>query len=229
VQEIDFENESLGLEIPSQRIWEGPLAALLARGQERWTRVRTLLQTVPLARLARFSLEELQGLAGLTLPEAKRVQAAFALGRAVERERHPKRPLLRKAQDVHVYLQPYLRGCNRERFLVLVLDVQNRLQGLHEVSKGTLTSSLVHPREVFAPAIVASAASILVVHNHPSGDPEPSQADRDVTRRLVRAGRLLGIPVLDHIICGHLAWRSLRECMDFEEGAHWAAETGASP
>ena len=160
--------------------------------------------------------------------EAQRVCAAFAIGRAVERSEWPEQPLLRRAKDVHAFMANRLRGQQREVFVALHLNVQNRLQGMNEVSVGTLTSSLVHPREVFAPALSARAAAVLVVHNHPSGDPEPSQADRDVTRRLIRAGRLLGIPLVDHVISGHTRWRSMRECMDFEERDLLAAEPWSS-
>lgn len=96
----------------------------------------------------------------------------------------------------------YLDGADREHFVIAMLDRKGSLLGLNTVSVGTLSSSVVHPREVFKPAIVIGAASIILCHNHPSGDTTPSREDTDVTRRLVEAGKLLGIEVLDHVIIG---------------------------
>lgn len=96
----------------------------------------------------------------------------------------------------------YLDGADRENFVIAMLDRKGSLLGLNTVSVGTLSSSVVHPREVFKPAIVIGAASIILCHNHPSGDTVPSREDTDVTRRLVEAGKLLGIEVLDHVIIG---------------------------
>src|SRR4029434_9928578 len=93
-------------------------------------------------------------------------------------------------------------GVNREHFVILLLDQKNQVIGLNTVSIGSLTASVVHPREVFKPAILSNASSILLCHNHPSGDPLPSQEDRALTVRLFQAGKLLGIDVLDHIIVG---------------------------
>lgn len=95
-----------------------------------------------------------------------------------------------------------MQGLDRENFVVLLLDTKNKVIGINTVSIGTLNSSLVHPREVFKPAILASAAALILAHNHPSGDPKPSREDIEVTKRLIEAGGLLGIQVLDHIIVG---------------------------
>lgn len=94
------------------------------------------------------------------------------------------------------------QGEEREHFLAVLLDARNHIKGVVTVSIGTLTASLVHPREVFRPAIVAGAAGVIVAHNHPSGDCTPSSEDREATRRLVKAGELIGIPVLDHVVVG---------------------------
>jgi DNA repair protein RadC len=99
-------------------------------------------------------------------------------------------------------LQTYLADVDREHFVVLMLDQKNHVIGLHTVSMGSLTASIVHPREVFKAAILANAATILCGHNHPSGDTHPSQEDRAITHRLAEAGKLLGITVVDHIIIG---------------------------
>lgn len=99
-------------------------------------------------------------------------------------------------------LQHYLQGVDREHFVVLLLGTKNQLLGINTVSIGTLNASIVHPREVFKPAIIANANAIILGHNHPSGDSNPSPEDRALTKRLVRAGELLGIAVLDHVIIG---------------------------
>ena len=100
---------------------------------------------------------------------------------------------------------------NREEFHIITLDTKNQVLDTHQISVGTLDASLVHPREVFRPAIKDTAASVILVHNHPSGDPAPSTEDRDVTRRLEKAGRTLGIDVLDHIVLGAFCSVSIRE------------------
>jgi DNA repair protein RadC len=109
-------------------------------------------------------------------------------------------------------LRPLLESEPVERFVALLLNGKHRVMGLADVSRGTLTSSLVHPREVFGPALRAHAAALIVAHNHPSGDPEPSLEDLDVTRRLRDAGRILGVPLLDHLVIGAGgSFQSLRE------------------
>ena len=118
----------------------------------------------------------------------------------------------RMAGAVASLLRPHLENETQERFVALLLNGKHRVMGFAEVSRGTLTASLVHPREVFAPALREHAAAIIVAHNHPSGDPEPSLEDIEVTRRLHEAGRILGVPLLDHIIVGEGgSFTSLRE------------------
>lgn len=111
----------------------------------------------------------------------------------------------------HEILANYLAGQDRENFVVLLLDTKNRVIGINTVSVGTLNSTIVHPREVFKPAILANANAIILGHNHPSGDTTPSQADIDITKNLVEAGKILNIEVLDHIIVGHDRFTSLQE------------------
>src|SRR5499433_3566831 len=109
---------------------------------------------------------------------------------------------IRSAAIASTILHTYLADVDREHFVILLLDQKNQVIGIHTVSMGSLTASVVHPREVFKPAILSNAASILCGHNHPSGDCQPSKEDRALTTRLVEAGKLLGIAVLDHIIIG---------------------------
>lgn len=113
-------------------------------------------------------------------------------------------------------MQPVLEPEIVEVFSVLLLNGKHRIIGMAEISRGTMTTALVHPREVFGPALRLSAAAIIVVHNHPSGDPEPSMEDVEVTRRLIGVGKMLGVPVLDHIIVGEDGrYTSLRERLEF--------------
>ena len=109
---------------------------------------------------------------------------------------------IRSSADASTLLHTYLADVDREHFVVLMLDQKNKIIGINTVSVGSLTASVVHSREVFKPAILSNAAAIILAHNHPSGQPQPSQEDRILTVRLVAAGKLLGISVLDHVIIG---------------------------
>lgn len=109
---------------------------------------------------------------------------------------------IRSSASAHTVLQHYLADTDREHFVILMLDQKNKVIGINTVSVGSLTASVVHPREVYKPAILANAASLILGHNHPSGDPQPSREDRALTQRLVASGKLLGINVLDHIVVG---------------------------
>lgn len=108
----------------------------------------------------------------------------------------------RNARDIYETFRGRFERADREEFLVLLLDGKNKLLGFNLVSIGTLTSSLTHPREVFKAAILGNAASIILLHNHPSGDPIPSAEDLEITRRLREVGEIIGIKVLDHVIIG---------------------------
>ena len=112
--------------------------------------------------------------------------------------------------DVNKIIQSYLNGVDREHFVIVLLNRKNGIIGINTVSVGDLSFSIVHPREVFKPAIVAGAASIILAHNHPSGDPKPSLDDVRVTKRIKEAGDILGIEVLDHIIIGDGCYESLK-------------------
>jgi DNA repair protein RadC len=114
-------------------------------------------------------------------------------------------------QDAYEVLRPMLADRDREVFAVVLLNTRHRVTGLHIVSIGTINASLVHPRETFSAALLGNAAAVILAHNHPSGDPEPSHEDLALTSRLKQAGELLGIPVLDHLIVGHDRFLSLKE------------------
>lgn len=109
---------------------------------------------------------------------------------------------MRGPADVHRTFAAIYDDCPQEVFVVFILNTRHNVVGVHEVTRGILDASLIHPREVFRPAILANAAGIIVAHNHPSGDPTPSPEDRAITRQLGDAGRAVGIPLLDHIVVG---------------------------
>lgn len=166
-------------------------------------------------RASQWSVEELEARFTLRRESALRLRGAFRLARILERAQFAPKPSLRSPERVFRLMRGELRGHRRERFFALHLDSKHRLFRRRLVSTGTLTTSLVHPREVFGPALSDSAAALIVVHNHPSGDASPSQEDLDITRRLIDAGRLLGVPLLDHVIVGETEFTSLREQLDF--------------
>lgn len=126
---------------------------------------------------------------------------------------------VRESADIADIVGPLLADETIEVFLAVFLDIRHRPLGYHEVSRGTLTESLVHPREVFRAAIAIGAARIAVAHNHPSGDPTPSGTDIETTRRLVAAGDLLGIPLVDHIIVGEVSGKTIH--VSLRESGLW--------
>jgi DNA repair protein RadC len=109
---------------------------------------------------------------------------------------------IRSSATAYTVLQEYLAGTDREHFVILMLDQKNQVIGINTVSIGSLSASVVHPREVYKPAILSNCAALILGHNHPSGDPQPSREDRAITQRLKEAGALLGINVLDHLVIG---------------------------
>jgi DNA repair protein RadC len=148
---------------------------------------------------------------GVGTARAARIQAALALARAMSRERLPRGAAMRTAQDIFDRFHLELRDQKREVFISVLLDGKNRVIREDRVSVGSLTSSIVHPREVFNTAIRESADAVVFVHNHPSGDPTPSLEDLEITRRLVEVSRLVGIRVLDHIVIGDGEFVSFHE------------------
>jgi DNA repair protein RadC len=161
--------------------------------------------------LAGASREELTRVKGIGGVKATEICAAVELSRRLSALSADERPCIRSPQDVSNLLMAEMRDLKKEHLKSLLLDSKNRVMKTCTVSVGILDSSLVHPREVFKDAIVASAAAIIVVHNHPSGDPAPSAEDRRITQRLHECGALLGIELLDHIILGDNRFVSLKE------------------
>ncbi|MBM3876099.1 MAG: JAB domain-containing protein [Verrucomicrobia bacterium] len=152
--------------------------------------------------LCRASLDELQDVPGVGRDKAVTLKAAFTLARRLAEERNKEAPLMDTPDRIASAIREEFRETNVERFCVVLLNTRRRFIKSVPLAHGTLDTLLVHAREVFRPAIAANAASIVLVHNHPSGDPMPSEADIKVTRDLIRAGQLLKIEVLDHVIIG---------------------------
>lgn len=176
-------------------------------------------------------IQGLAGAGGLELGNAPGVGpaksaslvAALELGRRVAARRLRSGDAVRGPADVFRHFHSRLRDIRHERFLVLLLDGRHRLLREVVISQGTLTASLVHPREVFRPALREAAAAVVLVHNHPSGDPTPSTEDREITVRLADAGALVGIPVLDHVVVAERGWSSLCElgAIPRRDGGDW--------
>ncbi len=155
-------------------------------------------------------LNELCTVHGIGPAKVAQLKAALELGRRFLAERDGE-CVLSSSEEVAAYFAPRLRVRRKEIFQVALLNTKNHLLRVETVSQGSINETMVHPREVFAPALKESAASVVFVHNHPSGDPAPSEADRRLTRRLRETGDLLGIRVLDHIIVGESACYSFAD------------------
>lgn len=169
--------------------------------------------------LARMDILDLMRIRGVGKAKACRIKAAIEIGaRLLSRQR--RLATIRCAADVYSLMMPRLSYLDREHFIVVLLSTKNQVLGTELVSVGSLNASLVHPREIFKTCVKRSAASVILVHNHPSGDPSPSPEDVIVTRRLIEAGRIMGIDVLDHVIIGDGRYISLRE-----SGIEWSGRS----
>ena len=161
--------------------------------------------------LGRMTAGELMCLQGIGSAKAAEVMAAVELGKRLNAHISRQRAMVTCPEDAADYAMPRFRYEDREHFAVILLNVKNHILSMPVISVGSLTASVVHPREVFKAAIQQAAASIILVHNHPSGDPTRSKEDIEVTARMVQVGRVMDIPVLDHIILGNDNYISLKE------------------
>ena len=191
------------------------LAILLRTGSHDSSALRLaehlLDQQEGLAGLGNATMEDLEQIKGIGEAKALTIMAAVELGRRVLSLAPLDRIGIRTPDDVAALLMPRFRYETRENFLAVLLSTKNHVLKTSVISIGSLNASIVHPRELFREAINASAASVILAHNHPSGDPAPSAEDIDLTRKLAEAGKLLDIPVLDHIILGDGKYISLKE------------------
>ena len=160
--------------------------------------------------IGQATIEELSQIKGIGLVKAAQIKACFELGRREELEPELKSFDIKDPESVVKAIRASIKDKAKEHFKLILLNPRNKIIGISTISIGTLNASLVHPREVFKDAIMHTAASVVLAHNHPSGDPEPSEDDITITKRLVEAGKILGIEVIDHIIIGKNDYYSFR-------------------
>lgn len=214
-------------ERPRERLWNyGPevlsnaelLAIIIRTGNKNETALALaqrllseLGQGEGLSFLIDVTVEELTKIKGISMAKACAIKAAVELGKRIGGVKSSNKLFIRSPKDVADLLMNEMRYLKKEYFRTIQLNVKNQVLAVEDVSVGSLNTSIVHPREVFQGPIRRSSAAIILVHNHPSGDPSPSREDIDVTKRLFEAGKLLGIDVLDHIIIGDGMYTSLKE------------------
>ncbi len=209
LQKIDLPREKLAKYGPGKLKDYELLALLLGSGIKGLNVLelsKKILVTIKKIGIKKIALQDMLKIKGLGKAKASQVFAVLELGKRLNTER--KMEIL-SASDVWNFCSD-IRGMQREHFVVFYLDTQNCLIERQTISIGTLNSSLVHPREVFEPALLFHAANIIIAHNHPSGELEPSSEDIEVTKRLVQAGKIIGIDILDHIILAKNSYFSFR-------------------
>lgn len=158
-----------------------------------------------------ISLEELTNIRGIGPAKAIQIKAGLELGKRVLKQMPQAKYSIHSPADAANYIIDDIKFLKQEHFIILLLDTKNQVISKETISIGTLNSSIVHPREVFKPAIKKSISAIILAHNHPSGDPTPSREDIEITKRLIKAGEILGIDVLDHIVIGDSKYISFKE------------------
>ncbi|MEI6892252.1 MAG: DNA repair protein RadC [Pontiella sp.] len=212
--------------VGAENVSDGVLLALILRTGTVHVNVVQLSQLLltrygSLTALAKASVGEMAGdkhLPGIGKVKAQMIKAAMELAQRLTRESVGERPLIVTPEQAAAVLRERARVLQKEVFWALMLDAKNRLIGEpQKISEGTLTSSLVHPRELFKKALELSCASMILAHNHPSGDPTPSADDIKVTQQLIGAGEVMGIKVLDHIVMGHRKTNSNSDFLSLRE------------
>ena len=161
--------------------------------------------------ISQASIEALSEIKGVGLAKAAQLKACFELGKRQDLEPELKNYDIKNPQSVVKAIRASIKDKAKEHFKLILLDTRNKIIGISTISIGTLNASLVHPREIFKEAIIHNSASVVLAHNHPSGDPEPSEEDLTITKRLVKSGKILGIEVIDHIIIGKTNFSSFKE------------------
>jgi DNA repair protein RadC len=191
------------------------LAILLRTGAQSESAIhiaqRLLGMTGGLRGLADLSIEELTTIKGIGPAKAVQLKAGIELGRRMANSRLTEPVIIRSPQDAAEILTEQLRYLHKEHFICLFLNTKNHVIAQETLSMGSLNASIVHPREVFRAAMKCSSAAIICAHNHPSGDPTPSPEDISLTSRLMQAGEIVGIDVLDHLVIGDSSYVSLKE------------------
>src|SRR5438067_5716936 len=222
--------EMPGNERPRERLMENGadalrnaelIAILLRTGTKGFSAVhiadQLLQKFATLENLSKASIAEIRQIKGIGRDKAIALKSAFTLARRMAQEIRGESPLLDTPERIADLLREDNRAYDVENFQVVLLNTRRKLLAIEKISKGTLDTILVHPREVFRHAIAANAAAVVLVHNHPSGDPAPSEADIKVTRDLIRAGQLLKIEVLDHVILGRATQERPKDYVSLRE------------
>jgi len=161
--------------------------------------------------ISQASIAALSEIKGIGLAKAAQIKACFELGKRQDLEPELKNYDIKNPQSVVKAIRASIKDKAKEHFKLILLDTRNKIIGISTISIGTLNAGLVHPREIFKEAIIHNSASVVLAHNHPSGDPEPSDEDLTITKRLVKSGKILGIEVIDHIIIGKTNFSSFKE------------------
>jgi DNA repair protein RadC len=190
------------------------LAILLRTGTSRENVVELatrVLKSYNIRELSQVSLAQLREFRGISNAKACQIAACFELARRVNAFSDAKKTLIGSSKDVARILMPEMRFLKKEHFVGLYLDSRNQLIKKSIITIGSLNGSIAHPREIFKVGVQESANSVILAHNHPSGNPKPSQDDILITKKLVSGGRLLGIPVLDHVVIGESGYVSMAE------------------
>ena len=181
------------------------------RGQNVLTICRQIFQTASLKRLSRSSISELTKNPGIGPSKACQIISLFELSRRLETYTENPKQKIKEPEDIFRYIYPRIREEKQEKFIILCLDTKNQIISDETIFIGGLDVSIAQPREIFKAALLESAASIVLIHNHPSGDPTPSREDIEITNRIAESGKILGIPVCDHIIVGDGCYVSLKQ------------------
>ena len=191
------------------------LALILGRGikgESVMVTAQRLLSTFGnIKAISEASLEELIKVKGIGLAKASQIKAVFELSKRQDLEMELKDFDIKDPQTIVKAIRAGMKDKAKEHFKLILLNSRNKIIGISTISIGTLNANLVHPREVFKEAIIHNASSVVLAHNHPSGDPEPSEADLEITKRLIEAGKIMGIDVLDHIIITKAGFMSFKE------------------
>jgi len=191
------------------------LALIIGRGVSKKS-VMTIAQELlvkfgNIKAISQATIEELSQIKGIGFAKAAQIKACFELGKRQDLEPELKDFDIKDPQSVIKAIRTSIKDKAKEHFKLILLNTRNKIIGISTISIGTLNTSLVHPREVFKEAIIHNAMSVVLAHNHPSGDPEPSEDDLTITRRLVEAGKILGVEVIDHIIISKNGFFSFKD------------------
>lgn len=200
----------------AERLTDAELLAIVLRTGIKGENVITLSQRIicelgGLDGILNASLEDIKKIKGIKNSKGTRILAIVEIARRLKSLRNLEKKKVAKAEDLVDFLYPEMSSLNQEVLKLVVLNTKNEITRVKDVFKGSLNSAIVHPREIFNEALKSSAASIIICHNHPSGDPTPSKEDIMITKRLSSCGELLGINLTDHIIIGNNRYVSLRE------------------